>query len=291
MLSCTRSAGLGFLCGLFCFLGAVPLQAQDRGNTVPRVSPNASVSQTVGVTTVEVHYGRPGVRDREIFGDLVPFGEGWRTGANEATTISFSTPVRIEGKSLDAGTYGFFTIPGPDQWTLIFNQTADQWGAYNYDSDNDILRVQVEPESAPKRERLTFAFHPLTDSTATAVLHWNETRVPFEISVNTTTLLRKKAEQRTTQTNDWRTPLQYVGYALDNEVLLEEALAWVNRSIDRKETFQNLRLKAYVLAKRSQFDEAVETANRALSEAENMDERPDGVDDLRSQIKSWTSGM
>jgi len=116
-------------------------QVPDRENTVPRVSPNALVGQTIGVTEVRIAYGRPSVRGRKIFGGLVPFDEVWRTGANEATTISFSTPVRIEGTSLDAGTYSLFTIPGPETWTLIFNSEPEQWGAYNYDSSKDILRV------------------------------------------------------------------------------------------------------------------------------------------------------
>lgn len=277
--------------GLLGLLGTSPLQAQERDNTVPRVSPNATMSQTIGVTEVEMTYGRPSVRGRDIFGGLVPFDEVWRTGANEATTISFSTPVRIEGNALDAGTYGFFTVPGPDQWTLIFNETAEQWGAYNYDSGSDALRVQVEPEPAPKREMMSFYVHNVTDSTATAFLHWNETRVPFEISVNTTEILRTRAETMTAETDDWQAPLQYVGYALENEVLLDEALTWVNRSIDLQETFQNLRMKAYVLAATGQHGQAVDTANAALSKAEGMEESPNGVEELRKQIESWQSEM
>lgn len=292
MTAFARSSGLALVVlGLTCFLGVAATQAQQRGNTVPRVSPNATVSQTIGVTNVEITYGRPSVRGRNIFGGLVPFDEVWRTGANEATTISFSTPVRVEGKSLDAGTYGFFTIPGPDQWTLIFNAEAEQWGAYNYDSGEDVLRVRVEPEPAPKREMMSFYVHNVTDSTATAFLHWNETRVPFEVSVNTTEVLRTRAEKRTANTDDWRAPLQYVGYALENDVLLDEALRWVNRSIELQETFRNLRMKAYVLAGMGQLDEAVNTANTALSKAEGVEETPDGVGELKDQIAAWESKM
>jgi hypothetical protein len=282
---------VALLVGLLAFAGAVPTSAQDRGNTVPRVSPNATVGQTIGVTEVRLTYGRPSVRDRDIFGGLVPFDEVWRTGANEATTISFSTPVQIEGQSLDAGTYGFFTIPGPDQWTLIFNEKANQWGAYNYDSGQDALRVTVEPESASSREMMTFDFQNVADSTATCVLHWAETRVPFEIAVNTTDVLRTRAEKTMAETDDWRAPLRYVGYALENEVLLDEALTWVDRSIELKETFQNLRMKANVLAATGQHEQAVETGNAALSTAEGMEESPDGMEELQGKIKTWESKM
>ena len=262
---------------------------QERGSAVPRVSPNASVGQTIGVSKVDIAYSRPSARGREIFGGLVPFGEVWRTGANEATTISFSTPVRIDGHALDAGTYGFFTIPGPDQWTLIFNEQAKQWGAYNYDSSTDALRVQVEPESASAREMLTFSFHNVTDSTATLALRWSETRVPFEIAVNTTAVLRSRADEMMADASDWRAPLPYVGYALENDILLDEALAWINRSIELEERFGNLRMKANVLAATGQYAQAVETGTAALSKAEEMEESPNGLEQLRNQIETWNS--
>lgn len=264
-------------------------QIPERENTVPRVSPDAIVGQTIGLTEVRITYGRPSVRGRRIFGDLVPFDEVWRTGANEATAISFSTPVRIEGKSLDAGTYGLFTIPGTDQWTIIFNDEAEQWGAYNYDSEQDALRVDVEPESAPTRELMTFTFDKVTDSTATSALHWAETRVPVEISTNTMEILRTRAEENVPQADNWQLPLQYASYALDNDILLNEARNWVNRSIEIEERFVNLRMKAHVLAASGQFQEAVDAANAAVSKAEGMDETPDGLNELQGQIETWES--
>lgn len=287
-----RSRSLAFLSALLVLLiGAAPTQGQDRGNTVPRVSPNATVGQTIGVTEVTIRYGRPSVRGRDIFGGLVPFGEVWRTGANEATTISFSTPVHIEGQALDAGTYGFFTIPGPDQWTLIFNETAEQWGAYNYDAGQDALRVQVTPQSASAQELLTFSFHNVTDTSATAALRWAETRVPFEIAANTTEILRTRADSMMADASDWRAPLPYVGYALENEVLLDDAVAWINRSVELNERFGNLRLKAYVLAANGQYEQAVETANAALRKADERDEAPNGLEELRNRLDDWKAEL
>ena len=122
------------------------------------------------------------MKGREIFGGLVSYGEIWRTGANEATTFAVSSDVMIEGEPLSAGTYSFYTIPGEDQWTLIFNNVAEQWGT-NYDQSEDALRVTVSPESAPQQEMMTFLFEEVTEESGIGVLHWNETRVPFEIQV------------------------------------------------------------------------------------------------------------
>ena len=168
---------------LLLLLGAVaPAAAQERGNEEARTSPNAAVSQTIGTTEVRIAYGRPQVNDRTIFGGLVAYGEVWRTGANEATTISFSDDVMVEGESIAAGTYSLYTIPGQDTWTIIFNDVANQWGT-QYNAEEDVLRVEVTPESAPFHEMMTFRFGGVTESSGTAELLWAETRVPFEIQI------------------------------------------------------------------------------------------------------------
>jgi hypothetical protein len=288
-----RLRALSLLLGLSlgALLVAGPAPAQERGDAVPRVSPNATVSQTIGVTTVEITYGRPSVQGRDIFGGLVPFGEVWRTGANEATTVSVSTPVRVQGERLAAGTYGLFTIPGPDAWTLIFNAEANQWGAYNYDSGRDVLRVAATPQPADAREMMTFSFDGVTDTSATAVLHWAETKVPFSITVNTPEVVRAQASEAMASVEDWEQPLKYVGYALRKDILLDDALDWVNRSLEMEEHYQNLRLKAHVLAAREQYGPAVETARAALERAASMDDPPGTVDDLRSQVEQWASNV
>ncbi|MDX1438871.1 MAG: DUF2911 domain-containing protein [Rubricoccaceae bacterium] len=154
-----------------------------RGNDEPRVSPNAAVMQTIGTTNVVITYGRPSVNDREIFGGLVPYNEVWRTGANEATTITFSDNVTVEGQPLDAGTYGLFTIPTESTWTIIFNATAEQWGAFNYDASQDVLRVEVEPTHEFHIEQMGFWFDNVTTTSATAVLGWADVMVGFDIEV------------------------------------------------------------------------------------------------------------
>ncbi len=171
------------LAGLIIYLIAAPgAIAQDRAHDDIRVSPNAVVSQTIGTTEVTITYGRPAVRDRDIFGELVPFDEIWRTGADEATTITLSDDVKVEGEPLEAGTYSLFTIPqeeGP--WTVIFNQVADQWGAYNYNPDEDALRVRVEPEETFHMEQIMFYFEDIAEDSGKLMLHWDDVKFGFRI--------------------------------------------------------------------------------------------------------------
>jgi len=158
------------------------LQAQERGNDQPRTSPNASVSQTIGTTIVDLSYGRPSVNDRTIFGSLVPIGQVWRTGANEATSISFSDDVSIEGNPLEAGTYSLYTIPNEEEWTIIINDNIS-WGT-RYDESADVVRVTVSPENGPFAEQMMFYFEDVTSTDANLVIHWDEVKVPIQIQVD-----------------------------------------------------------------------------------------------------------
>lgn len=168
----------------FCLLSVVavlPAHAQERGSKQARVSPNASVSQTIGTTKVLVTYGRPSVKGRDVFGGLQPFGEVWRAGANESTVIVFPKDVKIEGQPVEAGTYSLYTIPGQDKWTIIINSKLS-WGT-QYDKSKDVVRVQVEPVEAPFREQFMIYFENVTNKSAEVVLHWAKTKVPFTIEV------------------------------------------------------------------------------------------------------------
>lgn len=157
------------------------------GDSQPRVSPMASVSQTIGESTeITVTYSRPGVKGREIWGKLVPYDKVWRSGANEATTISFSDDVLIEGQALAAGTYALFTIPTKGEWTIIFNKKADQWGAYDYDAKDDALRIKTTPEAAPNEEWLEYVFEQPNGTSAVLALRWEKLKVPFRIETQKT---------------------------------------------------------------------------------------------------------
>lgn len=170
--------------GLFVFLFGVYFLVSSETNAQeqkPRVSPKAGVSQTVGITNISVTYSRPGVKGRTIWGELVSYDKIWRAGADEATAISFSADVTIEGQNLPAGKYSFFTIPGKDKWTIIFNKVAEQWGSYNYDQTQDALRVEVNPYEGSFVEWLRFSFEDLTKESATLILEWEKLKVPVKI--------------------------------------------------------------------------------------------------------------
>lgn len=168
-----------FLCFLIVGLISQPATAQERGNDEARVSPNAEVSQTIGTTEVLVTYGRPGVRDRDIFGGLVAFDEVWRTGANESTALVLSDDVTIEGEEVPAGTYSIYTIPGEDEWTIIINEKMS-WGT-QYDEAQDVIRVTTEPEESFFVEQFLIYFEGVTDTSGELVLHWDNTKVPVTI--------------------------------------------------------------------------------------------------------------
>lgn len=157
------------VCGL-------PLAAQ-RGDDADRVSKNGRTEGEVNGIQIVIDYGRPNVNDREVWGGLVPFGQVWRTGANEATTIEFSEDVTIEGEALPAGKYGLFTIPGESEWTVIFNRVPNQWGAFRYDANEDALRVTVEPGECEHVESMDF----VVEGSAVTV-RWATTAVSFEVA-------------------------------------------------------------------------------------------------------------
>lgn len=159
--------------------------AQERENSQIAVSPHASVSQTIGNTVISIYYGRPAIRGRKMFGQIIPFNTVWPIGseANEATVITFSDDVLIEGEPLKAGKYSLYTIPRKGKWTLIFTNVPAQWGAYNYDSAKDALRITVEAQKGIHIEQMMFYFTDVTSDSATIVFHWGETKIPFTVEV------------------------------------------------------------------------------------------------------------
>jgi hypothetical protein len=254
--------------GLLSFLAVGSTFAQQLD--LPRSSPNASVSQTVGVTEITIKYSRPGVKERQVWGKLVPYGEVWRTGANENTTIKFSTPVRIDGHELPAGTYGLQTIPTAGDWTVIFSKDANEWGAFSYKQADDALRIQAKPRPAEFRERMAFDFDDVTDTAAKVVIHWEKLAVPFTVEVDTPNLVAAKAKEAVR----WQTPYQAASYCIQNNTCLDDASRWLDASIALQENFANLRAKAMLLAKRNDPGAAT-YAQRALAAAKTAQQPPD----------------
>lgn len=253
---------------------------------LPRPSPNASVSQTVGVTEITLRYSRPGVKGRKIWGDLVPYGQVWRTGANENTTIKFSTPVKIEGHELPAGIYGLQTIPTEGDWTVIFSKDANEWGAFNYKQEDDALRIQAKPQPAELRERMGFDFEDVTDTSTKVVLHWEKLKVPFTVEVDTPKLVVAKVQDAV------RMPLQAANFCIQNNTCLDEAGRWIDASIALQESFSNLRAKAMLLAKKNDTKGAAAYGEKALAAAKTAQPAPNPqqVSDLEKMVADWKKG-
>jgi hypothetical protein len=157
-------------------LSCTPRVGEERGDDAERASKNGKVTGTLDGVAVTLEYGRPKVKGRPVWGELVPYGEVWRTGADEATTIAFSADVLVEGERLPAGTYGLFSIPSEGGWTWVFNSEARQWGAYDYDERKDVVRVTVQPATAEHVEEMDFRIDG-----EKVVLRWEKLAVPLRV--------------------------------------------------------------------------------------------------------------
>jgi hypothetical protein len=251
----------------------------------PRPSPNATVSQTVGVTHITIDYSSPGVKDRTIWGELVPFGEVWRTGANEVTSITFDDPVKINGSELPAGTYGIHTIPGETEWEIILSKDTEVDAGSNYDPEKDALRIKVKPEEAPFVERMLFLFTNTTESKTTANLWWEKLRVPFDIEMNTQEIVLAKA-------NDilkWAPSFQAANYCLTNDVNLEDGMRWIDASILLDEVYWNTRVKAQLQNKLGMKDEAIVTMENSIRLGAKMENAPFDYDRMKELLAEWKS--
>ena len=151
---------------------------------LPRQSQHAQVTQRIGITDITINYHRPLVNNRKVWDGLVPYGQVWRAGANENTTITFSDPVTIEGKSLDKGTYGLHMIPNADEWTIIFSKNSTSWGSFTYDQAEDALRVTVKPQPAEMHNALTYDFDEVKPDSTVVELEWEKVAVPFKVAVD-----------------------------------------------------------------------------------------------------------
>lgn len=261
----------------------------------PLPSPNATVSQTVGVTKIEVAYSRPHVKgptrkeERVIWGALVPYDKVWRTGANNVTKFTTDTDLTVEGQKLPAGSYALYTIPGKTEWTVMFNKQTSTSPA-DYKEEADAVRVKVKPESAPMRELFTISFPQAGPTSAVMTLEWEKVSVPVNLSVDTNALFLSKAKEAVAQAkpDDWRTPLTAARYLYDNKVSQAEAATFLEKSLAAKQTFANLSFKAGVQAAEGKKTEALATAQKAMA-VKDADPKPspEAVADLEKKVGEW----
>jgi tetratricopeptide (TPR) repeat protein len=255
-------------------LGAFASTAHAQRLKSPQASPAAELEQTIGLTEIKVSYHRPAINGRTVWGGLVPWGEVWRAGANENTTVTFSSDVKVEGKALKAGTYGLHMIPTQASWTIIFSNMNVAWGSFTYDQKEDALRVTVKPRTvATSEERLSYHFDDPTDKKATLVLAWEKLAVPVAIEVDTpkVVMASMRAELRGTSgftPEGWNEAAQYW---VQNGGPLDEAVKMVDRSVQMRAMFGNLMTRAAILDKQGKANDAKESRTKALAIATEAD--------------------
>ncbi len=292
MISLKRLSLFTFALVLISICAAPYVSAQQPPLQIKPLRPSqkASVTPTVCIT---ITYSRPPVKGRTIFADapatmearakgeatldnqnerkagepIVPYNHVWRAGANEATMFQVTDDVLINGQPLKAGTYSMHTIPGKEEWTIIFNSDAGQWGSFSYDDKKDVLRVKTKPQMAnDSQEFLMYSFDPVTDNSATVNLRWEKLRVPFTVEVKDVKAAWRANADKLMAANPTNEvlPLQVARtYAGDKN--WDEALKFVNQSVKLKETFPNLSTKANILWGAGKKEEALTVADAAIA--------------------------
>lgn len=254
-------------------LGALPAIAQSPPLTLPDASPKASVSQRVGLTDIEIAYNRPAVNKRKIWGELVPWNEPWRAGANENTTITFSSPVTVGGKTLAAGTYGIHMIPTEKDWTVALSTVSSAWGSFSYDPKEDAVRFVVTPKPAEFEERLQYRFENPTADSVSAVMTWDKVAVaiPIQVDSKAVVLASLKSQLRGLPRFFWQGWNQAAQWTAASDYELDQGLAWADRSIGIQRTFGNLRTKAAILEKKGDAKAAQALRDEAMKLASEAD--------------------
>jgi hypothetical protein len=248
---------------------APPSSAQTGGVNFPAASPACTLKQRVGLTDIEIVYSRPGVKNRTIFGGIVPYGQVWRTGANQATKITFSTPVKLEGHDLPAGTYALFTIPGENEWTIIINKGANQWGSFQYNEKDDVVRFQVTPATLKDTRIETFCieFNRVRDESAVLTLVWDRTVVPIQMEVEVASKLVPQIETAMSAPGKKQAGFffQAATFYYNHDLDQKKALDWVNAGLadNPRIAYEMLHLKAQILAKQGDKPGAIAAAKQS----------------------------
>ena len=245
--------------------GAAATRAQSLVMSLPRQSQRAVAIQRVGLTDITVTYHRPLVGGRKIWGATVPYGEVWRAGANENTTIEFSDPVTVEGQALARGIYGLHMIPTAESCTVIFSKVSTAWGSFTYDDKEDALRVTVKPQATEFHEALTYDFDDVSPDSTMVTLRWEKLAVAFRVAVKKEATFERISQQfRSLPQYSWVGWNDAAGYCLSAKTNLDEGLRWADRSIQMEEHFDNLMTKSGLLLALNRGSEAAAARDRAL---------------------------
>ncbi len=272
---------------IFCLTLSVSAQIQT-----PQASPAGKIEQTVGLTDVSVEYSRPGMRGRTIFGDLVPYGEIWRTGANANTKITFSDDVKINGKELKKGSYGIYTIPNKDSWEVMFYSSADNWGVpQNWDESKVAVKTTAETMEMPmEMETFTILIDDLKNDSASLNFIWANTiaTVKMEVPTNEKATASIEKVMNGPSANDY---FAAGSFYHESGKDLEKAYKWVSKATEMAgdDAFWMLRRKSLIEAEMGKKDAAIATAKRSLASAQKAN-NADYIKMNKESIAEWGGG-
>lgn len=264
-----RKLGIVALVVVAVSLAASLCWAQSAVLDLPRDSQHSIVTQRIGITDITINYHRPLVKGRTIWGKVVPYGEVWRAGANENTTIKFTDAVSIEGKPLDKGIYGLHMIPDQNQWTVIFSKVHSAWGSFTYNQAEDALRVTVKPQASEMHEALTYDFDDVKKDSAVASLRWEKLAVPFKITVDVNNIVKASLQNQLQGLAQytWEGWDDAANYLLAQKYDLDQALQYEETSIRTEPRYDNYMTKSQILEAMGRKEEAATAKNQALERA------------------------
>ena len=241
--------------------------AQSAILNLPRASQHARVTQRIGLTDITIDYHRPLVAGRKIFGGLQAYGQVWRAGANDNTTIEVSDPVSIEGRPLPKGVYGVHMIPGPASWIVIFSKNSTSWGSFTYDEAEDALRVTVKPLAIDNHEALSYDFDDPTPTSVVITMRWEKVAVPFKIDVDTPAITARSLgnQLRHRAQFEWSPWTEAANFLLANHLSAEEAVKYADASIQIEDRFENEITESRALTVLGRLSEAQAARDRALA--------------------------
>jgi tetratricopeptide (TPR) repeat protein len=276
-----KKVAFGYMCAVLVGLLSLPAAAQLK---LPDASPAAKVAQDVGLTNISLEYSSPGVKGRKIWGELVPWDQPWRTGANAATKITFSRDVTFGGKPVPAGTYAVVTLPTQKGWTMVLSKELGLYQGKNYDPKDDVLRVPATTAAIPHRERMTFLFSNTTDSDTSLDLEWEKLRVSVPIKADTAAQMQAAIKEE--MEGAWLMPVRAARYELDTTKNYDTALKYAELSISIQPTWYNHWIKAQALAKKGNYAEARKIAQTSWEMGEK-DSNFFAKDAVGKALKEW----
>ncbi|MCR9015600.1 DUF2911 domain-containing protein [Aquiflexum gelatinilyticum] len=279
----TKSILLQFI--LFATFSTLAIGQQIQ---MPQASPSATISQKIGLTDVIIEYSRPSTKGRKIFGELVPFGEVWRTGANAATIINFKNEAKVEGNLIPAGSYALYSIPGKTEWTIILSKNTKLWGAVGYDPKDDLVRFNVKPgKTGQKYETMEINFVDMTDTGATIAMKWENTRVKFRIETEVDSIVMAEIKALVIDKEAENPGLLYqaANYYFTNNKDMDQAFDWISKSVNQDPKYWTMHLKAKIELALGKKKEAIESATKSMEMAKEA-KNPDYVSLNERLIKS-----